>query len=311
MRPYLLALVFVGCSSGPARNAALIPGFDPPAPAQGQVQVISPIDKSIPAGMDITYCSYIANPFGREVDVVDAVGYQSRAGHHSILMAVSSDSDFKAGDTHICTDKDMNRARYIAGGGADVGGVLKIPDGIGFRVSANGTMMIQSHWINTTTQALDGQSAFNVTVKDPSPDRKLAQLFATVTTAIDVTPHSTAHAVAECTFPRDMQFFTLFGHEHEFGSRVVIERVRGTTTEMLYDQMWSPELTNNPPQKTFTTAAPLTFLKGDKLRVSCDWNNMTDQEIVFPREMCVAVGMQFPATTDVQCVDGSWTESQP
>jgi hypothetical protein len=301
----------VGCSSAPARNPALIAGFDPPAPAQGQIQVLSPVDKAIPAGTDITYCSYIANPFGREVDVVDALGFQSRAGHHSILMAVSSDTTFKPGDTHVCTDKDMNRARYVAGGGADVGGVLKIPDGVGFRVSSNATMLIQSHWINTGSQPLDGQSAFNVTVKDPSPDRKLAQLFVNVATAIDVMPHGTAHAVAECTFPRDMQFFTFFGHEHEFGTHVTIERVRGTMTETLYDQVWKPEYTNNPPQNTFTTAAPLTFLKGDKVRINCDWGNTTDQEIVFPREMCVAAGMQFPATTDVQCIDGVWQESQP
>ena len=48
------------------------------------------------------------------------------------------------------------------------------------------------------------------------------------------------------------------------------------------------------------------FKKGDKLRITCDWMNTTDHPMTFPEEMCVAFGMFFPATSDVDCGDGQW-----
>lgn len=303
-------LLSIACSSGTAPTQ-YIPGFAPPAAPAGAVQIVSPVWKAIPGGKDIVYCSYIANPFGRDVDVVGAVGYQAQFGHHVVLEAVADDNPFPAGETHECSDKDMNMARYIAGGGSENGGTLKIPDGIAFRVKANSRMLIQAHWINSSLQPIDGQAAFNISIKDPSPDRQLAELFIVFGTQIDVKPHATGRVVTECTMPRDMKVFMLAGHQHEWGSHVKIEDVRAATPSTVYETDWSPEYQTNPPQKYYDVAAPLTFPKGDTVRVTCDWNNTTDTDLLFPREMCVAVAIAFPATTDVQCGDGVWQESQP
>jgi hypothetical protein len=35
-------------------------------------------------------------------------------------------------------------------------------------------------------------------------------------------------------------------------------------------------------------------------------NNTSDNELTFPREMCVGTGFYFPATTDIPGVDGVW-----
>jgi hypothetical protein len=308
-RGFFIALTAVACSSGGGHNPAFIAGFDPPAPAMDQIQIISPIWKDIAPGSDVTYCSYVANPIGRDVDIVDASAFQSQNGHHILLMAVGEDSPFQPGDTHPCTDEDMNKARYITANGSDFAGKLEIPPGIGFRVSARAKLLIQSHWINTTSRPIEGQAAFNVTAKDPSPERQLAGLMAVVGTQFDVRPHTMGWTQSECTFPRDVQAYMLTGHAHEWGASVKIERVGATASEVLYEQPWAPEYAQNPPKKTFPLATPLKIAKGERIRVTCTWNNTTDADLVFPKEMCAAVGLQFPTMTDITCADGKWQES--
>jgi hypothetical protein len=306
-----LGLLVVG-ALGAACSAATAPsdpnrvaGFDPPPPAAGEVQIFSPIVRSVPPGGDLLYCSYIANPFGdKEVDVVAATGLESRFGHHALLMSVNA--GFKAGDSHVCTDGDMNDARFLAGA-SDAASNVDIPSGIGFRIKPGGVILVQTHWINSSSQPIDGQAAFNVALRPPDSARQNAQLFASLTSDFKVPAHGPAHAVGECVIQEPLQFFTLGGHEHELGTHVTIDKVAGGTTTNLYDQEWKPEYQSNPPRNHYPVDAPLTLAKGDVLRITCDWKNAGDQDVVFPREMCVVFGMVFPATHDVHCQDGVWT----
>ena len=297
-----------GASNAPTHDARFIAGFDPVAPQSGQMQILSPTIKAIPGGADVTYCSYIPNPFGdKEVDVTDAVGFQSKFGHHAILLAPSGDQ--KTGDTHVCTDKDMNNARYLAGA-SDAAVNIKIPEGIAFRIKPGGVILVQSHWINTAAEAVDGQATFNLTLHAPDATRQPAQLFAIVGTQIDLKARQAGHLVTECTMKSPVQLFELGGHEHEWGSHVRIEKIIAGQPSMLYDQAWKPEFQSNPPFTHYEVKAPLSFAAGDVLRLTCDWNNTTDQELTFPREMCVGVGFNFPATADITCVDGVWSNGQ-
>jgi Copper type II ascorbate-dependent monooxygenase, C-terminal domain len=310
-KSFVIATLVAACSSSGSSSGGFIAGFAPPAAPAGAVQIVSPVWKGVPGSTDVVYCSYIANPFGKDVDVVGAVAYQATFGHHVVLEAVADDNPFPPGETHVCTDADMNMARYVAGGGSENGGTLRIPDGLAFRVKAKQRLLIQAHWINTSLKPIDGQAAFNISIKDPSPDRQLAEMFIIYGTQIDVKPHATGQLVTECTMPRDMKLFMLAGHEHEWGSHVKIETVHATTPATVYETDWQREYQSNPPQKYFDLAAPLTFKQGDTVRVTCDWNNTTDSDLLFPKEMCVSVAMAFPATTDVQCGDGVWQESAP
>lgn len=301
---FAIAACSSSSSTASSHDARLIQGFDPPGPEAGQVQVLAPTIKAIPAGADVTYCSYIPNPFGdKEVDVTAALGFQSKFGHHAILLAPATDQ--KTGDTHECTDKDMNNARYLAGA-SDAALNIKIPDGIAFRIKPGGVILVQSHWINTSDKAVEGQASFNLSLQTPDGTRQPAQLFAVVGTQIDLKGRQAGHLVTECVMKSPVQLFELGGHEHEWGSHVKIEKVVAGQSSMLYDQDWKPEFQSNPPFNHYEVKAPLSFAVGDVVRVTCDWNNTTDTELTFPREMCVGVGFNFPATADITCVDGVW-----
>lgn len=311
----VVALVSVACSgagTSPSTTSPFIAGFTPTPAAADETQIVSPVWKDIPAGQDVTYCSYLASPFGKDVDVVSATGFQSLFGHHVLLLAVGADAPFKDGDTHVCTDQDMNKAVYISGAGSEKGGSIVIPEGIAVRVKAGSRLMLQSHWINTSSQSTVGQAAFNVKVAEPSASRQQAQLFAVYGTQFDVKPHQAGRMSTECKMPRDVQLFELAGHEHEWGTHVKIEHVDGAgVATLVYETDWKNEYQSRPPQNYYDIHKPLTFLKGESLRITCDWNNTTDSDLLFPREMCVAAGMYFPAQTTVQCGDGVWDESSP
>ncbi|MBX3187794.1 MAG: hypothetical protein KF819_12295 [Labilithrix sp.] len=303
-------VVLLGCSTDEAPAAVderLIDGFHPPAAEPGQIRIVAPLVENIPAGADMNWCNYIANPFDGEVDVVQSRGFQSTFGHHAILMEVVG-AEGRLGESHECTDADMSNARFLAGG-SDAAAQFKIPEGVAFRIRAASVLMVQTHWINTTSKSAVGQTVFNIGVKPPDGSRKAAQLFAAYTANISVPARAPGRAQTKCTIRNDLDMFAFGGHAHEWGTNVRVSVLRGGSEEkreQLYDHHWEPHFQADPPLNYYDTHAPLSLKAGDVLHVECDYKNTTDAPLGFPREMCVAMGFYFPGTADVQCGDDHW-----
>jgi hypothetical protein len=299
------------CSSTDAREPAdegLVEGFHPPAPQSGEVRLVAPLVQNIPPGGDVTWCSYVKNPFDREVDVVTSRGFQSKTGHHALLMDVPGSED-RLGESHPCTDRDMTNARFLAGG-SDGAAKFKIPEGVAFRVRPQSVLMVQTHWINTTKETMTGQAVFNIGTRVPDGTRQTAQLFAAYTAKVDLAPRAPAHAHTECTMKSDIKFFSIGGHAHEWGRHVSLTVDRGGKREVIYDKDWEVAYQSDPPLNYYDPKAPLELHAGDVLIVDCEYANTTDDAIHFPREMCVGVGFYFPGNADIQCGDGRWIQGQ-
>ncbi len=304
----LSLFALAGCSSSsPAEPASgLIPGFEPPAPKANEVQLVSPVFAGIQPGQDVTYCTIMKNPFTTDVDLVASIGAYSKPGHHAVLFDVGNWGT--PGDTHVCNDDDMSRARFI-GGASDQVQNFPIPDGIALRLRAGSNVMVQTHWINFTQQPMDGQVAFNLEGLAADGSRQLAGSFTVNSTQIDVAPHATGRTVHDCKVEKDLTMFLLAGHEHEWGTHVLVEQTTGSATTTLYDVAWKTEYQTNAPRNLYTKDAPLVLHAGDNVRVTCDWLNSTTSPLAFPQEMCVAFGMFYPATQDIDCNDGVWSET--
>jgi hypothetical protein len=295
------AVFGVGCASQPDPFMA---GFhvDPPGP--GQIQVHTEVMKGIQPGQDITFCTYLDYKTSKLMDVTGYKGFQSLpGGHHNILYAVNQP---QAPNTHECTEDDMTNVHYLGGGGTD--GAIKaddLPPGIVFRVQQDTQLMIVSHFINSTDQVIDGQTAYNVTVEDPKPDSAPADLFTIVNTMMLV-PTGTSQVHTECTLPQDMSLFMLGPHAHEHATRTVLSKVSAGTTSTIQDIPWSADLIFNTPLVKFTKDAPFTFAAGDKFSIDCTFDNTTGSTIPFPSEMCIGYGYFFPANLEIDCVDTHW-----
>jgi Copper type II ascorbate-dependent monooxygenase, C-terminal domain len=298
----------LGCGSHDqapsSEDVQFIEGFHPPALAPNEVRVLAPLVTEIPAGGDVSWCTYIENPFDGEVDVIQSRGFQSKFGHHAILMEVVG-AESRLGDSHKCTDADMTNARFLAGG-SDAAAQFKIPEGIAFRIKKKSVLMIQTHWINTSNAQVVGQAVFNIGVQPPDGKRQAAQLFAAYTANVTLPPRGPASAKTECKIQQEMSLFALGGHAHEWGTHVKLTVDRAGKNDMLYDHDWEPHFQADPPLNYYDTKTPLQLHAGDVLHVECEYQNTSDAEVRFPREMCVGLGFYFPGTADIQCGDGHW-----
>jgi hypothetical protein len=310
MRTTILLIAFLGACT--ASGPEVLDGFHPREAGPGQVQILGPI-VHIDAGADVTLCSYLPadQAFAETMDITAAWGEQSQIGsHHSVLYMVQRE---KPVDTHECTDDDMINSRYLAGaGGGDAGGSQDyIPDGVAYRVEAGQQLMVQTHWINTTSEPIDGQAAYVLSVQPPSEGVELAQLFTWTSTQIDVPANSTGHAHTVCTVQADMAFYRLGGHAHEHGTHVTMQWIpAGSPPDVFYDEAWQPYYTFDPPRLDFSRDEAMQVHAGDSLSIDCDYTNDTSDDIQFPREMCTGFGFFFPGTSQFDCTDGNWPTGQ-
>lgn len=283
-------------------------GFDIPAPGDGQVQVVTPIIKDIAAGKDVTFCTYLDFKAEKTMDVTSYLGFESQGGHHTILYAVPDPAARKPANTHECTDADMYNVKYIGGGGTDA--TIKaslLPPGIVFRIPEGAQLMMVSHWINTTDHAIDGQAAYNLTVEDPNPQNQPGDLFTVVATNFKL-PTGTGSVHTQCTLKDDLSFFVIGGHAHEWATHIQINHgaAAAKPEKVIYNQNWSKALVFDTPLNTYSKEQAYAMKKGDTFSVDCTYNNTTGAEIDFPKEMCVGFGYYFPATAEIDCVDGMW-----
>lgn len=307
----LLTIALGACSGDDGTTVELMEGFDPPAPAANQVQVVSPIIEDIAPGADVTLCTYLpaGAAFDETLDVIEALGYQSAVGsHHAVLYMAERERPV---DTHECTDDDMVNARFLAGaGGGEAGGTVdRLPDGVAYRVEGDRQLMVQTHWINTTLGAIDGQVAFNLTVEAPTADRQLAQLFTWSRTQIEVPANGTGSAHTDCVVQKEMHFYLIGGHAHEHGTHVSLTHTPASgEPNMFYDEPWESYYTFDPPRVNYTADGAMVVMPGDTLSVDCQYDNDTDEDLTFPREMCTGFGFFFPGDAQADCSDGQWPE---
>ncbi|HTJ40955.1 MAG TPA: hypothetical protein VL463_02630 [Kofleriaceae bacterium] len=316
MRAICLFTILAACSTPPAgdddttpdaASSDFLPGFTPTAPGADEIQIVSPIVHDIAPGADVLMCSYISPDaaFAADTDITHAAGFQSMTGaHHAILYQARSKRPV---DTHVCTDDDMANAIPLGVTGGEGGEAFQIPDGLALRAAAHSQLFFQTHWVNSTDHVIDGQAAFNLRALPVSADRPTASIFSIVSTQFTIPAGKPGHATTTCSFAKDIQFGTLFGHAHEWGTHVKITWTpQGAAEDVIYDHDWIPHDTFAPPALTYAVASPFVVHAGDTVRVDCDYMNTTANDLSFPREMCGAAGYYFPGNVQLNCVDGSW-----
>jgi hypothetical protein len=287
-------------------DVELIDGFDPPPPGDGQIQFIIPPIRDVPPGADLTYCTYLDYAVPADLDITEYHGFQSDNGaHHVILYGVANR---EAANTHLCTEEDMVNSRYLAGGGAE-SPPADLPEGIVLRMRAGAQLMIQTHWINAADTPIDGQGAVTLTVQPPSDEVQVADLFTWLTTDITLEAGATGMAETSCTAQEELSIFLMGGHAHEWGTYIQLGHKpseASSPSEIMYETEWSAEYQFNPPRNSYPRNEPFMIRPGDVLSAHCDFMNDTDATIRFPAEMCVGWAYYFPATREINCVNGFW-----
>ena len=103
-----------------------------------------------------------------------------------------------------------------------------------------------------------------------------------------------------------VSFFAITGHEHQWGTNVYVEVAEdaGSTGTPVYDV---PMFLWDEPE-TVTHDPPFRVPDGGGFKLTCDWNNLSDEPVGFGTgvddEMCFIWAYYFPSRGALVCANG-------
>jgi hypothetical protein len=274
-------------------------------------QVMAGPDYIVEPYEDVMMCQY-GTWEGGDKGIIGYEVWQSQYGHHLQLMGTTlSEVDAPDGTLFRCTTTEelamenlepigLPTAQYRDG--ELEGGYAAYPEGFGVKLDDGQRYVMQSHVVNVTDQSLRVRDLVLLTlVEEEEVDTWTAPLIAN-TTHVSIPPGEEASRSFDCAYDTDYNILTLTGHMHEWGTSFKTELlVEGGEPQSLYTlDSWEAVYRDNPPVTQFEPGAML-LPAGTALRTTCNWRNDTEEPLEFPHEMCVTVGLVYPATVADIC----------
>jgi Copper type II ascorbate-dependent monooxygenase, C-terminal domain len=296
-----ICLVAVLASCAASNDASYIPGFAPPAAAQGYTRFVTPTVDQVQPGANEMFCQWIEAP--REVDrqIVDTLGFQSLGGHQVARYATSAIEE--VGTSRPCTTRDMLTVTFVGAVGAEGTSSAKLPDGMAFTVPKGFALMTNTHYINATDNVIEAQSVVDVKFTDPAHPLQGAGNLAVNNDLFTIPANAEYSFDGYCKATKPLSFFMWGNHMHEWGAHAMSEiiRVDGSKELLAKDDEWSTDMTFNPAWVRWDVSTPFVVHAGDTFHVQCAWNNTTSDVLMFPTEMCVSTGFTLEAMPQSIC----------
>lgn len=296
-----------GGTATPPNNSPYIDGFEPPELKQGLNRYITPTIEHIQPGQEGMWCQWLSEAVTEDTDILETSGTQSIGGHHVVLYATAIKA--AVGTSRECTDTDQVSLRYLgAVGGEGVSGFGNLPPGVVYRLPKGWALMANVHYYNVGTKEISGQSIIDIKTAPASPTAVVASLFSSLSLDFAIEPKKSATLDVTCEIKEELPLIGAFNHMHQHGTSVKSEiiRVDQTVETLIDDKIWEAENTFAPQFRRWGREAPYVLKVGDKLHTTCNWTNTTDEEITFPREMCVTGAFYLGSGLQINCVSNSW-----
>jgi hypothetical protein len=168
--------------------------------------------------------------------------------------------------------------------------VVKVPVGV--------TLVMQSHYVNVGDKDAITADVADMKVVERGPETVEASYFILNDNLVD-SPVGRHSRSMWCEVDEEMDFVVMFGHMHDWGESFQIDReVDGVKETVWSVEDWRPDYRDAPPITVFDPADPMSVAAGEKLRVTCNYNNTESGPLRFPSEMCTGIGMYYPAITN-------------
>jgi hypothetical protein len=317
MRIALTTLMLIGCTSDgqgdPAPKDSDTEVVDlrrefPDAP-EGGVQLLTP-EYTIEAFSEAQFC-WFTRWDGGDIGINHQATYQSDNGHHVVLLKTLADEDdFPDGTVFDCSDKDtlpmtdmepIIFGRGIESEGTDNESVLDLGEGMAVNLDDGTRMIVQSHYVNPTPDAILVNDAINLGLIPEDQVEIWAAPFAHTVLDFEIPAGEIATIDFDCTWEDDATVLFLGGHMHDWGKAFSLDWTSGDTTERIYEvEEWNVEYRDRPPIHEYGDG-DFTVAAGDVFSTSCTWDNTTDPTLGFPEEMCVTFGFAYESKLPIIC----------
>jgi hypothetical protein len=302
MRRLLVFLpTLLACSSSTPPNSTPTDGGTTQADASSSANKISvSMELSVPPGEELHQCQLVRVPTDVDIDVVALSHEYSTGSHHflafttdlsSIPPELSGQYDCVRGNEPI-----MQHARGIMYGAQSPKGEFPFPAGVGYRVKAGQILMLQAHYLNPSSAAIDAKASMSFT-KASSPDQVNTQAGFLIhyDPFIYLPAQGKATSSVRCKVPEAVTLITAFTHYHQRGTgmRVYIDPSRASPSA-------APFFETNDWEHPANFVGPKEVAAGSEFRVQCDYTN-TDGKEVFQgpnaatSEMCVFAALYYPS----------------
>jgi hypothetical protein len=264
---------------------------------------------TVAAGQENTQCVVLRlhNPASMHVGSIHNV--LSPNSHHMIVYRVSD-------TTEVTTPYDcqpfagtlnpaMGSPLMISQKKDDL---LTFPDGVAYTLAANQMLRLEMHYINPSQSpvTVQGVSTF-IPIADAAFKFEADFLFIG-DPDINIPAHATYTLgpifIQMPSMYATSNFFAITGHEHKFGTNVVIATATSKTDpgSPIYDVpgwIWSEP-------KTVMTNPPFRIPANGGFKFTCDWNNTSSSAVSFGEsandEMCFFWAYYYPSQGAKVCV---------
>lgn len=255
---------------------------------------------TVPPKSEVIICSYLEDIAEADILIKAVEGQQMLGGHHAaVFVAVAPVANR---EPHECTIEEMSNLRYTAGAGGAGGEQTSLPKGVSLQIDQGQQIVIQSHYINTSEQPKIVMDAVDLVYTTPQESPVRVDPFALLNDGFKIPPGAQGfERTTTCTLEHDYDLYMLLGHTHEYGTLFEVhhEREGGGERELLYRATDGKLLRESPDVQLYNE--PLKLKQGDKLHMTCRWDNTTDHELGWPEEMCVGLMYYGPGRGWLTC----------
>jgi hypothetical protein len=279
-----------GEDPGPDANPGT-PEF--PAPPVGQgIQLVS--QATIDPGREQVDCRYVVLP-DQPIEVARFEHRYTPGAHHMLLYPTSLAPDqVDEGETFDCTGRGELHATGVAYGGSEPEGELPYPDGIAMRLPAGAVMLLESHYLNTTSEPIDAEVRINLWYATEPASVEAGTIFYYDWHILLPPAPGEASATMRCQVPQDLSLVYATSHMHRRGTAFRSQLLReGAEPMPLHDsESWAA-----PTPEVFWP--PLELAAGDTVEFRCEYRNDLDREVIEGPsadgdEMCIFIAGYWP-----------------
>jgi hypothetical protein len=181
----------------------------------------------------------------------------------------------------------------------------ELPVGYGTLLPAGRSMVIQSHYVNTTASAILVRDVVQLDTTPMTDVTTWAAPIATNTIDLTIPAGETQHVTFDCELEEEAELLMVGGHMHEWGTKFELEV--GPTADALESiylvDPWRADFRDVPPVTLFLES-PMPLAKGTVLRTHCYYDNTEAEPLEFPHEMCSTFGVLGGLQHPVECRKG-------
>jgi hypothetical protein len=300
----LSLLMAAGCGTSdkaaPATQAASEPDAGGTTTA-AKLDELMGYDWTVDAGVESYYCVFQTLTEDLWVDTYKPI---SPPGTHHVTIGFGepgpADGAYNEGDDigggATCTG--ITLGQKLAFGGLVGTDEFRTPEGIAIEIPAGKQMLLSVHISNTGSAPISGRSGIAVHRTAPVPAARQAEVIFIDNVFMNVTPGKSTSQGA-CMLDGDSTVFALLHHMHRTGAHMKTTALPANgTPSLLLDADYT-----FTEQKYQMLAPTVQLAKGDKIQVTCDYENPGTNTLTFgenteTNEMCIAAAYRYPASGD-------------